>query len=57
MNEVLPNFCYFLHACRENQYIIIPREEASANSFYGLGQMAITVLTHVSGQRYVPMAD
>ena len=57
MNEALPNFCDFLHACRENQYIIIPREEASANSFYGLGQMAITVLTHVSGQRYVPMAD
>ena len=30
LEAVLPDFCSFLHACRESQFIVIPREEASA---------------------------
>lgn len=57
LEEVMPGFCDFLHACRENQMIIIPREEASAASYYGLGVLAYTVLSHISGRNFVPMAE
>jgi iron complex transport system substrate-binding protein len=55
LEEVMPGFCEFLHACRENQMIIIPREEASAASYYGLGVLAYTVLSHISGRDFTPM--
>lgn len=57
LEGVLPNFCNFLHACRENQMIVMPREEASASSYYALGVMAYTVVSHISGRQYVPMAE
>ncbi len=55
LEEVMPGFCDFLHACRENQMIVMPREEASAASYYGLGVLAYTVLSHISGRDFVPM--
>jgi len=55
LEEVMPGFCDFLHACRENQMIVIPREEASAASYYGLGVLAYTVLSHISGRDFTPM--
>ncbi len=55
LEEVMPGFCEFLHACRENQMIVMPREEASAASYYGLGVLAYTVLSHISGRHFTPM--
>jgi iron complex transport system substrate-binding protein len=55
LKEVMPGFCEFLHACRENQMIVMPREEASAASYYGLGVLAYTVLSHISGRHFTPM--
>ncbi len=55
LEEVMPGFCDFLHACWENQMIVIPREEASAASYYGLGVLAYTVLSHISGRDFVPL--
>ncbi len=55
LEEVMPGFCEFLHACRENQMIVMPREEASAASYYGLGVLAYTVLSHISGRDFTPM--
>ncbi|WP_421951167.1 ABC transporter substrate-binding protein [Pelagibacterium sp.] len=57
LEQVLPDFCDFLHACRENQMIIMPREEASASSYYALGVMAYTVISHISGRRFEPLAQ
>lgn len=57
LEEVMPGFCNFLHACRENQMIVIPREEASAASYYGLGVLAYTVLSHISGRNFTPIKD
>jgi len=57
LEEVLPNFCDFLHACRENQMIVIPREETSASSYYGLGVLSYMVISHISGRNFVPMAE
>lgn len=55
LEQVMPGFCNFLHACRENQMIVMPREEASASSYYALGVMAYTDISHISGRRFVPM--
>lgn len=55
LEEVLPNFCDYLHACRENQFIIIPREEASASSYYGLGVLSYMIISQISGRDFVPM--
>lgn len=51
----MPSFCDFLHTCRNNQMIVMPREEASATSYYALGVMAYTVLSHISGRDFVPL--
>lgn len=55
LEEVLPNFCDYLHACRENQFIILPREEASASSYYGLGVLSYMIISQISGRDFVPM--
>ncbi|SMQ85404.1 iron complex transport system substrate-binding protein [Devosia lucknowensis] len=55
LEAALPNFCEFLHACRENQLIIIPREEASAASFYGLGVLTYMLISQISGRDFVPL--
>lgn len=55
LEEVLPNFCDYLHACRENQFIIVPREEASASSYYGLGVLSYMIISQISGRDFVPI--
>lgn len=57
LEAVLPGFCDFLHACRENQMIVMPREEASASSYYGLGVLSYAIISHISGRRFEPKAD
>lgn len=57
LEEVAPGFCDFLHACRNNQMIVMPREEASANSYYALGVMAYTVVSHISGRNFTPKPE
>lgn len=57
LEQVMPNFCDFLHACRNNQMIVMPREEASSSSYYALGVMAYTVLSHISGRDFVKLGE
>lgn len=57
LETVLPNYCEFLHACREGQMIIIPREEASAASYYGLGVLSYMVVSQISGRPFVKLAE
>lgn len=54
LEQVAPNFCDFLYACRNNQMAIMPREEASSTSYYALGIMAYTVISHISGREFQP---
>lgn len=35
--------------------IVIPREEASASSYYGLGVLSYMIISHISGRNFVPM--
>jgi iron complex transport system substrate-binding protein len=51
--KLLPGYCEFLAACRNNQYILLPRDESYASSYYTLGLMTMTVLSHMSGVRVV----
>lgn len=57
LDEVVPGFCDFLFACRANQMIVMPREEASSASYYGLGVMAYTVISQISGRRFEHKPD
>lgn len=50
---VVPNFCNYLTACAEGRMLVMPREEASSNSFTALGIVAYNVLTHISGKPYL----
>lgn len=50
--QVVPGFCDYLTACKEGRMLVIPREEASSNSFLALSISAYTVLTHISGHPY-----
>jgi len=54
LETALPGFCEFLHACREGQFIIVPREEASAASYYGLGVLSYMIISNISGRPFVP---
>lgn len=46
--------CHLLYACRNNQMAIMPREEASTTSYYALGIMAYTVISHIGGREFQP---
>lgn len=56
LNAVVPDFCQYLTACQNNQFIIIPREEASSNSFYALGAISYMLISNISGRSFVPYA-
>ncbi len=53
--SVLPAYCAVLHACRENQMIMLSRAEASATSYYALGAVAYLILSEIGGKPFVPM--
>jgi len=53
MEAAVPGYCDFLVSCQRNQLIVLPHNEAVATSYYTLGLMAMTVLSHMSGVRIV----
>ncbi len=57
LEGAMPNFCSFLFACSHNQMIVMPREEASATSYYALGVMAYTIVSHISGRSFEHKPD
>ncbi len=50
MNQVMPDFCAVLRACREGRYILLSREEAISNSYAALGLMVSQIQSHLSGR-------
>lgn len=56
LEDIVPGFCDFLHACRTNQMVVIPRDQASSWSYYALGQMAYAIISQISGRDFEPMA-
>jgi iron complex transport system substrate-binding protein len=56
LETVTPGYCQFLHACRSNQLILLPREDAVARSYTALGMMAEAVLVTLGGRDFTPIA-
>lgn len=52
---VLPDYCDVLHACRENQMIMLSMDEVTATSYYGLSAVAYAILAEIGGKPFVPM--
>jgi iron complex transport system substrate-binding protein len=53
LDAVLPDFCDFLHACREGQIVYLPRDEGHSSSYAALSMTSFAVLTQLSGRKNV----
>lgn len=51
----VPGYCDLLHACREDQMIMLSMDEVTASSYYALGTVAYAILTAIGGHAYEPM--
>ncbi|WP_127559965.1 ABC transporter substrate-binding protein [Saccharospirillum alexandrii] len=54
MAGVLPGWCEVLHACRNNQYITLPRTFVYSSSFASLELNIQLLVTHIGGRDFVP---
>lgn len=54
MAGVLPGWCEVLHACRNNQYIALPRTFVYSSSFASLELNVQLLATHIGGRDFVP---
>ena len=52
---VLPDYCDVLHACRENQMVMLSMDEVTGTSYYGLSAVAYAILAEIGGKPFVPM--
>ncbi len=52
MSQALPGWCERLFACREDQYVLLPRTRASANSFAAFDFVIDQLATHIAGRDY-----
>lgn len=57
MAEVLPGWCEILHACRNNQYIALPRTFVYSSSFASLELNIQLLTTHIGGRDFVRYQD
>lgn len=53
--SVVPNYCQVLHACREDQMLMVSRSLGSTTSYYALGAVTYMVLAEIGGREFVPM--
>ncbi|RVT85409.1 ABC transporter substrate-binding protein [Rhodobacteraceae bacterium CCMM004] len=53
MEAVLPSFCDVLHACREGQIVILPRDEATSASYDALMALGLVVLAATTSDEIV----
>jgi iron complex transport system substrate-binding protein len=57
MAALVPDWCAFLHACRNNQVLYLPREAIYASSFASLREANAFLLAHVAGRDFVPFEE
>ncbi|MEM8760448.1 MAG: iron-siderophore ABC transporter substrate-binding protein, partial [Pseudomonadota bacterium] len=57
MEAVLPTFCDILHACREGQMVILPRDEATSASYDALMALSLVVLSEMTSNEIVRRAE
>ncbi|WP_028670632.1 ABC transporter substrate-binding protein [Saccharospirillum impatiens] len=54
MADVLPGWCDILQACRNNQYIALPRTFVYSSSFASLELNIQLLTTHIGGRNFTP---
>ncbi|MGR3491221.1 MAG: ABC transporter substrate-binding protein [Shimia sp.] len=57
VEALVPGWCDLLHACREDQLVILPRAEATSASYDALMAMSMAVLATFSQGHIVPKAN
>jgi iron complex transport system substrate-binding protein len=53
MDRVLPGWCRRLFACRNGQYVLLPRTRAASNAFAAYDFVINQLTTHIAGREYV----
>lgn len=54
-DSVLPGWCDVLHACREDQMILVSRSLGATRSYYALGAVSYMILSEIGGRPFTPM--
>jgi iron complex transport system substrate-binding protein len=54
-DNVLPGWCDQLHACREDQMLIVSRSLGATNSYYALGAVTYMIMSEIGGREFTPM--
>lgn len=57
LDAVVPGFCDFLFACREDQILYLPRDEGFSSSYAALSMTSFAILAQLSGHELVLRAD
>ncbi len=54
-DSILPGWCELLHACRENQMLIVSRSLGATTSYYALGAVTYMIMSEIGGREFTPM--
>lgn len=54
-DSVLPGWCGLLHACREDQMVLVDRTLGSTRSYYALGAVAYMIQSVIGGRDFTPL--
>lgn len=55
MEAVLPGWCDFMHACRNDQVLFLPRDEAFTVSYNAMDLAIATVHAGIAGRHFIPI--
>lgn len=53
--NIMPNYCQVLHACREGQMLLVSRSLGGTTSYYALGAVTYMILSEIGGKNFIPM--
>lgn len=53
----VPGYCQLLHACRNDQMVLLSRAEATTTSYDALTSVAYAVLSVIGGREFTPMTE
>ena len=56
MEESVPGWCDFLHACRNDQVLFLPRDEAFTVSYNAMDLAIATVHAGIAGRNFTPLS-
>lgn len=54
-DSILPGWCDLMHACREDQMLIVSRSLGATTSYYALGAVTYMIMSEIGGREFTPM--